>query len=398
MSRHLSDAELMAWLDGECGFAGHIRARLHLFRCWNCRGRAAELEAEAHRVAQALHGGGNAFRSQQARARFESWRWRYEQTAVTAPRSAPHRLRIIIGFTAFLLAVAGGGGRQRREAAQLPVLQVAAPKPPEFAYAKADPPPAPERRPAEDGLTRELDVHYRLHRVGVCEAEPVLISKQPDGRIQVSAMGPPAERAAEIRTALADLVRAGQVRLKITPPVPDALIASGTGAPAAKARVSQTMRESELPGKFGSPARFLEMASRALEASDQIYANAWALRRHQQFPQPATDSNAFWLRHAIVNDHLGKLQEALGRLKGELQPLLRRSPRVTHLKRPDTFDLASELNTGLQDFFQSDDPADMDPEAPGPDKLWATIEALDLRLAELTAAAARSHPEPSASR
>jgi anti-sigma factor RsiW len=398
MIRHLSDAELMAWLDGECGFAGHIRVRLHLFRCWSCRGRAAELETEAHRVAHAIHGGGKALRSQQAKARFESWRWRYEQTAVPATRSTPHRLWIVIGFTAMLLVLAGGVLHQRWEVAQLPVRQVPAPRPPEFAYAKADVPPAPEVRRIEDGLTRELDVHYRLHRVGVCEAEPVLISKQRDGRILVSAMGPPAEREAEIRTALADLVLAGQVKLKITPPLHDALIASGTGAPAAKAHVSPAMRHSALAGKFGSPDRFLETVDRALAASDHIYANAWALRRHQQLPQPATDSNAFWLRHAMVNDHLGKLREALGVLKRELKPLLRRSRLEMQMNHRDTFDLASELNTGLQDFFQSEDPADMNPSAPGPDKLWATIEALDLRLAELAVAAAKSHPETTVSK
>ena len=52
--RHCSDELLLGHADGELSWAREVRVRKHLKRCWECRGRLAELEGEAATLAKAF--------------------------------------------------------------------------------------------------------------------------------------------------------------------------------------------------------------------------------------------------------------------------------------------------------------------------------------------------------
>src|SRR5215470_14312292 len=52
--RHCSDEQLLAFVDGELTRWSRRRVTRHLERCWKCRGRAQELESQAHCVARLL--------------------------------------------------------------------------------------------------------------------------------------------------------------------------------------------------------------------------------------------------------------------------------------------------------------------------------------------------------
>jgi hypothetical protein len=374
---HPLRSRLLAYLDGELSLVQTFTTRLHLLRCWQCRAACASLEAAAHRLSHAL--AENA--SPQAHTRFEAWRWRYEQTL---PAGRPRSLWLYAAIVPLLAA--------------LPFAAYLRPSPdfekitPELRYPS---PPVLEKvlptvaSPSPPAL--ELDVHYRLHRIGVCAAEPVLIGKKANGLIEVSAMAPPREREREIREALADLVAARKVKLRITPAPESVLLAEGAGAPAAKPAISQAMWDSEIPKRF---ADFSQSAAVVLREADRLYSHAWAFKRHTELraPSDGADTNAFWLRHSMLRDHLTELRQALTAIQRELKPISRRSPVAAHLKSKSLFDLALSLNSQLQHFLQSDSPEELNVDAPGHDALWAAMEALDWELIRATQGNAAARP------
>ncbi len=375
--KHPVQSQLLAYLDGELSLPETVAAKLHLLRCWQCRAACASLESSAHRLSHAL-----AQPSQpRARARFEAWRWRYEQSLPAARPKSLWRYAAIVSLLA-----------------TLPFAAYLRPSPdfekitPEFRYPS---PPVLEKAletvaaPAPPAL--ELDVHYRLHRIGVCAAEPVLIGKKANGLIEVSAMAPPREREREIRDALADLVAARKVKLRITPAPESVLLAEGVGAPAAKPAISQAMWDSEIPKRF---ADFSQSAALILREADRLYSHAWAFKRHVELraPSAGADTNAFWLRHSMLRDHLTELRQALTAIQRELKPVSRKSPVAAHLKVKSLFDLALSLNGQVQLFLQTDAEDELDPDSPGPESLWAALDALDAELTRITRTHASAHP------
>jgi hypothetical protein len=374
--KHPNDAELLAYLDGELSWIQRIELNFHFTRCWQCRANKAALESQAHAISHALRPAGSAT---SARLRFEAWRWRYEQSIPTT-HVAPHPWRYAPVLLVLPMVAAVLLWPEERPIAPPPPLPPAVPLPPVL-HARAAMSPQPTS-PQPQPLALELDVHYRLHRIGACAAEPVLILRKPGSKVEVSAVGPPRQREAEIREALADLAASKRIEIRITPPVELGVLAEGIGAPAPKAPVSQALLESPIAEKF---PRFQESATAVLREADNLYAHAWALRRHMELPvdSGAADTNAYWLKHSMVTEHLRQLDQALARMQGELKPILRTSPVVERLKNRTVFDLANQLNLQLQHFFQSDSTDDLDPAAPGSEELWATLQALDLQLNKL---------------
>ncbi len=384
---HPNRARLLAYLDGELPLAERPFVKLHLLRCWSCRAACDSLEAGAHRFTRALAEPA----SPRARARFEAWRWRYEQSQASVEPARSWR-RLVPLLFALPVVMVGLLAAFRLSAPHETIApHGASPAVPDFAWAV--PSPLPSVTPAVEPvpIALELDVHYRVHRIGVCAAEPVLILKKPHGPIEVSVLAPPPQREREIRLALSELVSAKRIQLRVTPAPEGVLLADGVGAPASKAPISPAMLESEIPGRF---ANFSQAASTALAEADRLYANAWALKRHQELVIPAEsqDSNAFWLKHSMVNDHLKELRRSLAAIERELAPIRRTSPVVERLKHKPVFDLASQFNTQFQHFLQAEAPGDLDAQAPGSDELWATLQALEIQLTLLERNSSAAHP------
>jgi hypothetical protein len=379
---HPAQHELLAYLDGEVGLARRVTLGLHLLRCWHCRAACAALEIQAHRFSNALAVPGPAA----ARQRFEVWRWRFEQEQPTPRYHVWWRYAWPAIFLPLLLAIPG---RQVEELSLL-IPHPAAPRI-EVAVTATRPEPA-RHSAARPDLALELDVHYRLHRLGVCAAEPVLITRKPDSRIEVSVVAPPKPREDEIRETLADLVTAKRIVLRITP-APDLGLAVGAvGAPAPPPLISQAMLESAIPARFTD---FGQSARKVLSEADKIYASAWALKRHSELavPPAAGDRAAFWLKHSMLTDHTKELQASLMIVRHELRPISRRSRVEERLRAQGVFELASLLNSSLQQFFQTDKEEELDAAAPGPDELWAALEMLEREVTRLQRATSASHPQ-----
>jgi hypothetical protein len=101
LPRHCSDEQLLAHLDGELSRRRQRKVRTHLARCWECRGRLAELEERVRWLTKAFEK--QTFpgedRLANARSRFERNAHRYERSLVPGPR-----LYVLPGF-------AGGAAR-----------------------------------------------------------------------------------------------------------------------------------------------------------------------------------------------------------------------------------------------------------------------------------------------
>jgi hypothetical protein len=54
-SFHLSDEELLLWMDGELPRRRAAKIRVHLSACWNCRSRMAQIETTIHEFMRAHH-------------------------------------------------------------------------------------------------------------------------------------------------------------------------------------------------------------------------------------------------------------------------------------------------------------------------------------------------------
>ncbi len=89
-SRHCSDAQLMAHLDGELSTWERGRVQSHLDVCWACRGRRVELERQAQEFALPFERGGvyGADWVKKAKNSFCRWRDHYEEVREPRPPSA----------------------------------------------------------------------------------------------------------------------------------------------------------------------------------------------------------------------------------------------------------------------------------------------------------------------
>jgi hypothetical protein len=169
------------------------------------------------------------------------------------------------------------------------------------AAAPATKPPTPTKPTPIDWRALEVDVHYRLHRIGACGAEPVLVARtQTHGPITVSAIAPPENREKEIRAALRDLTAKGHVRIDITAleqrPLP--LEALGDAANNGRAQ-----------------PKFDQRTQTILRDVDIIYAHAWAMHRHAALAHQSLERNTAWLLDAMRREHAAELEPAAARLR-----------------------------------------------------------------------------------
>lgn len=331
--RHFSDPELLSSLDGELGWWQYFGLKVHLFRCWECRARNAELEAQAHRLSRVLRQDSfpGTRRVADARAAFDSWRWQLEQQqAQTGRRNLPLAKMAVFAAGGAVSAAAMFVILGKPSPVQRPVVTAAAPP-----VARAAPPPSATEPPLVVAPARvvtkrvdrsplELDVHYRLHRIGACIAQPVLIARRGTGTLEVSAVGPPPEREREIRAALRHLEQSGRISISITPVNQDSLTTDALGDASQKAAITPLMAGSDFARRFGSPEEVTRIAGLVVQDADILYSHAWALQMHSRVPdtQGAAAAPAFWLRDVMLQEHAAKVREAAARLRHQLAAVL----------------------------------------------------------------------------
>jgi hypothetical protein len=170
----------------------------------------------------------------------------------------------------------------------------------------------------------EADVHYRLHRIGACAGEPILIARRGGMALSVTAVGPPERRSEEIAEALADLSQRGLVQFESTGSSNSELPPEALGDAATAVRPPAAVAHSPLVRRFGSEAEFAHRSANALRLAESIYAQAWALQRHGRLPVPdhAHRSPARWLAEAMHRDHSAQIHKLLEQLEDEVSPLL----------------------------------------------------------------------------
>jgi hypothetical protein len=199
-----------------------------------------------------------------------------------------------------------------------------------------------------------LDVHYRLHRIGACTAEPVLIARRGTGTIGVSAVGPPPEREREIRAALRDLEQSGRINISITHVNQDSPTTDALGDATQKATITPAMAESDFARRFGSPQEFTRIAGVVVQDADFLYSHAWALKKHSQVPdaQGAAAAPAYWLRDVMLQEHAAKVREAAARLRHQLSAVLAPATASgSDSSKDDAFDTATKITAILHRLF-----------------------------------------------
>lgn len=336
--RHCSDADLLALLDGELPLGRRLRADWHLSRCWQCRARRAELDQQAQAFARAV--AADTFpspgRIADARISFEGRRKAWPSVR---PQPARPRVWLALSCAAGVVAAMAGWWSMRSpleptsesRPVPSPLPFLAAPSA-AVAVAPVSRPvvvttnPAPAPVAPVDWNALEVDVHYRLHRIGACGAEPVLVTRNVNaGPIVVSAIGPPELREKEIRLAMADLLHKGMVRFDVTP-------------------LTQSPVTTEALGDSSNSGRGPKLDQRAqaiLREVDSIYAHAWAMHRHTALGAGRLDRNTGWLLDAMRREHVAELKPAGARLRAELGSLL--PPGTPVAATATEFEAAKEL-------------------------------------------------------
>jgi hypothetical protein len=331
---HLSDDELLLYLDGELDSAAAESTRRHLDSCWSCRMQAASIQSAI---------------LEYARER--------ERSAIVEPpspwkdlsgdfsrvhdsvRSASLLQRIRTGaffrngrvaiFAVVATAMAAIGwftlahDPELRESASETVR--ATPSEPTIipSGSPADLPPAAvharrtEGKPV--GVHEELAVAAELHRLKADLGEPIDLERTEDGRLVMNASGLDTERTQSIRHALARFPEL-TIHFSETKPV--------EGARAVGSEVPSTPRpvafEGELVRYAGGRESLQQIANNVLDASDQItmYAHALSKLDHRfAASKSAMDAEDLELLSRIRAEYLKGASGSLKSLQSMMGPI-----------------------------------------------------------------------------
>jgi len=182
---------------------------------------------------------------------------------------------------------------------------------------------------------REVEVQYALHRLGACLGEQVEIVKQPAGRILVRALVENEQRKALLGAALR-AVPFVQVEIKSlteapkTAPERSTAIEPGTEMTVTGSRLPiQELLEDYFKRRYEPaevPRRIAELANDATSLSQNLLAEAWAIRRlAAEFPTERADRLSGaprWLLEKMLQDHTTALRDKGRHLRETLQSVL----------------------------------------------------------------------------
>lgn len=174
----------------------------------------------------------------------------------------------------------------------------------------------------ESALHHMLQVFSALHGLGADLGEPVEI-RQNDGNVEVTAIGLPASRQQQLRSAFEGMP---YVTVHFDSGLPPATSTPRRAkAPASNAPHDQTRLETIL----GSAQAAEDFTDRALDASDAVLARVHALRALARAFPPAQESALGPSDRSLLaemrNDHTTALQQKIANLRNVLQPVIANS-------------------------------------------------------------------------
>ncbi len=357
--RHYSDADLLAWHDGELAAGRRGRIAAHLEKCWSCRARLSRLDEQARRLAELAEHAGPTDADWVEQVR---WRFHAVRDVAPAPYAAPAFPRRRLGgfgwrhaLAGALLGTAAAAGIQGLQwirsgsarpthtappasvrslvkprvaaaipsAAALPApLKVHLPEPPALSI-------TPREMDRADLISRRAQVCYVLHQHGACLGEAVEVTAEPFGRILVRGFLDRPQRLTALSEALAALpwVRADLRLLALEEPLEHSLL-----QPLMEVRSAGPLLREELESYFRahapetSPgAAVAALANRTVSLSENCLMDAWALRRlAAEFPPEArTEAGPLarrWIEQ-MIQDHAAAVAQGAGKLLTALEPL-----------------------------------------------------------------------------
>jgi hypothetical protein len=388
---HLSDDELLFYLDGELDSAAAESTRRHLDSCWSCRMQAASIQSAI---------------LEYARER--------ERSAIVEPPSPWKdlsgdfsRVHDSVPSASLLQRIRTGAFFRNGRVAIFAVAVTAAaaigwftlahdPEPRKSEIIRATPseptiippgpaadlPPAPLHAPHTAGkpvgVHLELAVVAELHRLKADLGEPIDLERTEDGRLVVNASGLGAERAQAIRKALAEFP---ELTIHFSEPK------AAEGARTVGSEVPTTRRpvafEPELIRYAGGRESLQQLANNVLDASDQITMYAHAIAKlDDRFAgsQSAMDAGDLALLSQIRAEYLKDARASVKSLESVMEPVFETLDiEAADVSQKDLLETALEVDRLLNAAFAGAH-SDLDDS-----QLYSELRALIKRLAELLA-------------
>ena len=354
--RHYSDAELLAWRDGEQASWRRGKVEKHLQECWGCRSRLDQIEEQVRLVTEAFAQAGPSDLEWvgQARGRFRQWQEGFERdvrvSALSATPLARLSWRHALALVALGTAVAGMGVQgvrwiQARNMPGVPLrANIVSTKP-------VIKPPAPASRPVPEPVStppatalhtpalpwpdeaeltaREIEVWYALHQRRACLGEQIEVLGAASGQWTVSGVVDGEGRLAELREALISLPYVKQ-ELRTVSHEAAAEPSDVRGQAEVQSAVLPLQREllrhfrTHAQGENAGVA-VSALANRTVSESEACLVEAWAIGRLMaRFPgdrMTGTKSASRLLLENMLRDHASALSEHAERLHAAVEPL-----------------------------------------------------------------------------
>lgn len=354
--KHYSDAELLAWRDGELASWSRGSVEKHLQECWGCRSRLDQLEEQVRLVTEAFAQAvpGDPEWVGQARGRFRQWQEGFERDVhISALRAAPlarlswrHALALFALGTAIAgMSVQGIRWIQTRNmpgvplraniVSTKPVIEPSAPpsrpvpEPGSTSPAAVLPGPALPWPDEAELAAREINVWYALHQHNACLGEQIEVLRAASGQWAVRGVVDGEGRLAELRGALNSLP---YVKADLRSVSHEAAAEPSGVREQVEVQSAALPLQEELLRHFRTHApeenagvAVSTLANRTVSESEACLVEAWALRKlMERFPEERMTglrSAARLLLENMLRDHASSLAGHAESLHTAVKPL-----------------------------------------------------------------------------
>lgn len=354
---HLSDEELLFYLDGELASTAAESTRHHLDSCWTCRMRASSIQTAILEYArerersvmleppspwkdlsgdfQRVH---DELRTPSLLQRIRTGAlFRNGRVAIFAVATA----MAAVGW--FTLAHEPEPRKSAPEVVITPALPAALPSMPAPVH-------SPHIKDKPVGVHEELAVVAELHRLKADLGEPIDLDRADDGRLVLNASGLGAERAKVVSKELAKFRELG---------IHFSEARAVAGTPAAASPVETTRRpiafEQELLRYTGGRESLQQLANDVLDASDRIamYAHALAKLDHRfAASRSLMDAEDLALLAQIREDYQAGARRAAKSLRSLMEPIFATlGMESIKVSRGDLIETALDLDRLLNAAF-----------------------------------------------
>ena len=210
--------------------------------------------------------------------------------------------------------------------------------------------PVQARPSAVKLATVEMEVQFALHRASACVGEPVRTRVIPDSHVEVEGLVETIERKQELAAILSELETSGWIRVHLRT-ISESVIeeepaqnrteqADQDNTPSDSSTIEMTTTASgripielalqryfeEATPNLAPGPQITQLANDALGLSENMMAQAWALRRlAEDFggQRGAQRPQARWLLEVMLSEHLAVLRKQVAELRGMLDSPLR---------------------------------------------------------------------------